>query len=242
LAKALVIIPTYNEIGNIKPLVRDVLALESPRVTFEVLVVDDSSTDGTGKVVERLTQEHSRVHLLERPAKLGLGTAYVAGFRYALRHGFEFTATMDADFSHDPKYLPVFAEAIDGADLIIGSRYVPGGGVRNWALHRRLLSASANFCARLATGLWPHDCTTGFRYYRTELLRRLDLDRIRSHGYSCLMELAFVCQKSGARIVESPIVFVERREGRSKVSHHEVWRALATLSRLSARRLGERGR
>jgi dolichol-phosphate mannosyltransferase len=237
LDKALVVIPTYNEIENIERLARAVLALRSPHVSFEVLVVDDSSTDGTGDAAARLARQEPRAHLLERPAKLGLGTAYVAGFRYALEHQFKYAATMDADFSHDPKHLPVFAEAIAQADLVIGSRYIPGGGVRNWGFHRRLLSATANFFARLIAGLKPHDCTTGYRLYRTEFLRRLDLDRIQSHGYSCLMELTFTCQNNGARIVESPIIFDDRREGRSKMSHREILRAFATLYRLGVRRL-----
>jgi dolichol-phosphate mannosyltransferase len=238
--KALIIIPTYNEIENIERLIREVLAQRSPHMELEVLVVDDSSADGTGEAVARLGRADGRVHLLERPAKLGLGTAYVAGFRYALEHQYDFAATMDADFSHDPKYLPVFAEAIAGADLVIGSRYIAGGGVRNWGLHRRILSAVANFFARAVMALKTHDCTTGYRLYRTGLLRRLDLDKIRSHGYSCLMELVFVCQQAGARIIESPIVFVNRSEGRSKVSHREIYKAFATLYRLGKRRFGRR--
>lgn len=235
--KALVIIPTYNEIENIERLVAEVLALESPHVVFEILVVDDASADGTGQAVARLARTNRRVHLLERPARLGLGTAYVAGFRYALEQQFEFAATMDADFSHDPPYLPVFAEAIRRADLVIGSRYIPGGGVRNWGLGRRILSAVANFVARSVAGLKTHDCTTGYRLYRAELLRKLNLDKIKSHGYSCLMELVFVSERAGARIVESPIIFVDRRAGHSKVSHKEIYRAFATLYRLAVRRL-----
>jgi len=214
-----------------------VLSLESPHVGFEVLVVDDASTDGTGEAVARLAQEGPRVHLLQRPVKLGLGTAYVAGFRYALEHRFKFAATMDADFSHDPERLPVFAQAVADADLVIGSRYIPGGGVRNWGVHRRLLSATANFIARLVAGLKPHDCTTGYRLYRAELLRALDLDGIQSHGYSCLVELVFMCQHAGARITESPIVFEDRREGRSKMSRREIFKAVATVYRLGMRRL-----
>jgi dolichol-phosphate mannosyltransferase len=237
LAKALVIIPTYNETENIERLIGELLALESPHVGFEVLVVDDSSADGTGEAVARLARAERRVRLLERPAKLGLGTAYVAGFHYALEHQSEFAVTMDADFSHDPKYLPTFAAAIGEADVVIGSRYIPGGGVRNWPLGRRILSAVANAGVRFVAGLKTHDCTTGYRLYRAELLRKLNLDKIKSHGYSCLMELVFVCERAGARIVESPIIFVDRRAGHSKVSHKEVYRAFATLYRLAVRRL-----
>ena len=239
LAKALIIIPTYNEIENIERLVADVLTQASPLAQFEVLVVDDASADGTGKAVQRLAAQDARVHLLERPAKLGLGTAYIAGFRHALAHGYELVGTMDADFSHSPEYLPAFARAVAEADVVIGSRYIREGGVRNWGLHRRLLSAGANTLARLVGGLRPHDCTTGYRLYRTEFLHRLDLDNITSHGYSCLIELVYVCQRAGARIVESPILFTDRRAGHSKISRKEIFKAFATLYRLARRRWRE---
>ncbi|NQU42920.1 polyprenol monophosphomannose synthase [bacterium] len=238
--KALVIIPTYNEVENIARLVREVLAQRSPDIEFEVLVVDDSSQDGTADAVRETQRENDRAHLLERPAKLGLGTAYIAGFRYAMEKGYPFVATMDADFSHDPSYLPAFAKAIADADLVIGSRYVPGGGVRHWGLHRKILSAGANLLAHLVAGLKPKDCTTGYRLYRTDLLRKIDLDRVTSHGYSCLMELVFVCQRAGARIVESSIVFVDRREGQSKISRKEIFKAFGTLYRLGRRRFSGR--
>lgn len=238
MARVLIVIPTYNEVENIERLAREVLGQPVGDAQIEVLVVDDASADGTGALVKNLTRENARVHLLERPAKLGLGTAYIAGFRYALDHGFDLVGTMDADFSHDPDHLPAILEAIAGADVVIGSRYVPGGGIRNWGLHRHILSATANFLARLAGGLRPHDCTTGYRLYRADFLRRLDLDAITSHGYSCLMELVYVCQSAGARIVESPIVFEDRRAGQSKISRKEIFTAFATLYRLAARRFG----
>lgn len=233
----LAVIPTYNEIESIERLVREVLAQESRHVSFDVLVVDDASGDGTGETVAQMAEPEPRVHLLERPGKMGLGTAYIAGFRYALEHGYEFVATLDADFSHDPRHLPEFAEAIQDADVVIGSRYIPGGGIENWGWHRHLLSGTANRLARLLAGLKPRDCTTGYRMYRTDFLRRLDLDAIVSHGYSCLMELVFVCQQAGARIVESPITFVDRRAGQSKISHKEILKAFATLKHLAVRRL-----
>lgn len=239
-ARALIIIPTYNEIENIERLVARVLEQRSPHLEFEVLVVDDASADGTGQAVDRIAQAEPRAHLLARPGKLGLGTAYIAGFRYALENDYDFAGTMDADFSHDPAHLPAFAEAAQEADLVIGSRYVPGGGIRNWGWHRHVLSGTANFLARMVGGLGPHDCTTGYRLYRADLLRRLDLDRIVSDGYSCLMELVFVCQKAGARIVESPIVFVDRRAGQSKISQKEIAKAFGTLWHLAMRRLGWR--
>lgn len=237
MARALIIIPTYNEIENIERLIGEVLAQSSDRAAIEVLVVDDASQDGTGAAVARMAQSDRRVHLLERPAKLGLGTAYIAGFRFALDHGCELAGTMDADFSHSPEHLPAFFEAIDRADVVIGSRYISGGGVKNWGLHRRILSAGANLLARLAGGLKPHDCTTGYRLYRTDFLRKLDLDGITSHGYSCLIELVYVCQQSGARIVESPIQFVDRRAGQSKISRKEIAKAFATLYHLLRRRV-----
>jgi len=236
LINALIIIPTYNEIENIEALVVEVLGQSSSLARFETLVVDDASSDGTGKVVERLAERDVRVHLLSRPAKLGLGTAYIAGFRYALDHGYEMVGTMDADFSHPPSYLPSFAQAMAHADVVIGSRYVRGGGVRNWGVHRRLLSAGANVLARFVGGLKPRDCTTGYRLYRTAFLRKLDLDSITSHGYSCLIELVYACQHAGAKIVESPIIFVDRRAGQSKISRKEIVKAFATLYRLACRR------
>jgi dolichol-phosphate mannosyltransferase len=228
--KALITIPTYNEIENIESLIARVLEQRAPGVTFEVLVVDDASQDGTGEAVRRGGQTRPEVHLLERPAKLGLGTAYIAGFRYALERDYDLVGTMDADFSHDPAHLPAMVAAAQaGADVVIGSRYIPGGGVRNWGLHRRALSATANLLARTIGGLRTHDCTTGYRLYRTEFLRRVDLSAITSHGYSCLMELVHFCQRQGARIVESPILFTDRREGQSKISRKEIFQAFRTL-------------
>ena len=236
MVKILIIICTYNEIENIERLIPRVLEQKAPGAELEVLVVDDSSADGTGEAVARLAAENPAVHLLSRPGKLGLGTAYIAGFRYGLERGFDFVGTMDADFSHNPDHLPAFVEAVEGADVVIGSRYIPGGGIRNWGIHRHVLSATANFLARLIGGLKPRDCTTGYRLYRADFLRRLDLDGITSHGYSCLMELVYVCQKKGARMVESPIVFLDREEGQTKMSRKEIYTAIATLYRLGLRR------
>jgi dolichol-phosphate mannosyltransferase len=238
MAKMLQIVPTYNEIENIERLVAELLEQKSPYADIDILVVDDASADGTGDAVRRMGEANPRVHLLSRSGKLGLGTAYIAGFRYALERGYDFAGTMDADFSHPPSCIPAFLEAIRKADVVIGSRYIPGGGVSNWGIHRHILSGTANFLARLVGGLKPRDCTTGYRLYRAELLRKLDLDRITSNGYSCLMELVFVCQKAGARIVESPIQFVDRRAGQSKISHKEIFKAFATLYRLGQKRFG----
>lgn len=240
MARALIILPTYNEIENIERLVAQVRAVSSPDATFDVLVVDDASPDGTGAAVAAMARQDPHVRLLARPAKLGLGTAYIAGFRQALAGNYDYAGTMDADFSHDPRHLPAMAQAMDaGADLVIGSRYVPGGGIRNWGIHRHILSGTANFLARLVGGLRSRDCTSGYRFYRVEFLRRLDLDSIVSHGYSALMELLYVCQTAGARIAESPIVFEDRRAGRSKISRREIVTAFRTLYDLSRRHRGK---
>ncbi|MFP4580768.1 MAG: polyprenol monophosphomannose synthase [Candidatus Sumerlaeia bacterium] len=239
--KALIIIPTYNEIENVVKISQCVLDQESPLVQFETLVVDDASNDGTTEAARKLAEENERAHLLARDRKYGLGTAYIAGFRYALEHDYDLVGTMDADFSHHPSYLPTFVEAIQNADVVIGSRYIPGGGLRDWGIHRKILSFTANFLARMIGGLKPHDCTTGYRLYRAEFLRRLDLDTITSHGYSCLMELVYVCQRGGARIVESPIVFEDRREGQSKIGTSEIFKAFGTLYRLGKFRIAHLG-
>ena len=237
MSRALIIIPTYNEIENIERLVVQVRAASTPETSFDVLVVDDASPDGTGLAVAALARQDPHVRLLARPAKLGLGTAYLAGFRQALAGNYDCAGTMDADFSHDPRHLPAMAQAMDaGADLVVGSRYVSGGGIRNWGIHRHILSGTANYLARLAGGLRPHDCTSGYRLYRVAFLRQLDLDEIVSHGYSCLMELLYVCQTAGARIAESPIVFVDRRAGQSKISRREIATAFRTLYDLWRRR------
>jgi dolichol-phosphate mannosyltransferase len=229
--KPLLIIPTYNEADNIGILLRNV-SREEAEAHVEVLVVDDGSTDETARIVLDCAAADPRIQLLERGGKMGLGTAYLAGFRHAIEHDFTFALTMDADLSHDPKYIPAIVREALSCDLVIGSRYVAGGGIRNWGVHRRLLSAGANFLARNVLGLVSHDCTSGYRCYRTALLNRLPLDEIRSDGYSFLMEILFHCERTGARIREVPIVFVDRRMGQSKVSRKEILKAIQTLVHL----------
>lgn len=223
------IIPTYNERENLPRLIRQLLALN---LGLDVIVVDDNSPDGTGDLAEELACRHERVHVVHRPGKLGLGTAHLAGFRYGLTHGAERIVTMDADFSHHPRYIPDLVAASESYDIVIGSRYVPGGGTRHWPWTRVLLSWGANMVARLSLGLEAHDCTAGFRCYRRHVLEGLDLGAIMSDGYSFLLELIYQCQLQGWRIGEVPIVFVDRQRGASKISKQEIYKAAYTVLRL----------
>lgn len=228
-ADCTVIVPTYNEAENIGQLIPRIL--EHPR--FRVLVVDDGSPDGTGELVARIEAAEPRVRLHRRPGKLGLGTAYLAGFRRALEEGAEFIFEMDADFSHDPRYLPDLLRAAEaGADLALGSRYVPGGGTTDWGLGRRLISRGGNLYAGLILGLPVADATGGFRCYRRRVLETLDLGRVRSNGYAFQIELAYRTLQAGFTIAEVPIVFPDRRVGRSKMSRRIVAEALVNVWRL----------
>ncbi|GAB4563502.1 MAG: polyprenol monophosphomannose synthase [Anaerolineae bacterium] len=229
-----VIVPTYNERENLDPLVRSLLGLP---LDLRVIVVDDASPDGTGAVADALARETGRVDVIHRPGKLGLGTAYAAGFGRAMELGASYVVTMDADFSHNPSYVPSLVAQANSYDLVIGSRYVAGGGVRCWGWHRRILSWGANAVARLALGLRAHDCTAGFRCYRQDALRRLDLAAVKADGYSYLIEVLFLCQHAGFRIGEVPIIFVDRRMGRSKISRQEIFKAGWTVMRLMIRRI-----
>ena len=217
--RTLIIIPTYNEVDNLRPLLNEIFARVSEG---DILIIDDNSTDGTGKLADEIRTENPQVHVIHRPGKLGLGTAYLAGFKYALAHDYDAVFEMDADFSHDPRYLPDFLKAIEHADLVIGSRYVPGGGKPGWSLVRRLISGSGNSFARFMLGIPIHDCTAGFRCYRREVLRSIDLDTIQSQGYAFQVELVYRVMKQGFKIVEIPIIFIDRRVGKSKMSHRIV--------------------
>lgn len=229
--RSLVIIPTYNEAENIAPLVDSLLALQ---LGLHVLVVDDNSPDGTGQIVDDLAAAHQpAVWVLHRAGKLGLGTAYTAGFEFALERGYERIVTMDADFSHNPRYVPSLIELTKNYDLGIGSRYVPGGGVRLWGLHRRLLSRGANFFARALLGLQARDCTAGFRCYQAEVLRLVDPASIGADGYSYLVEMLWRVHRAGFRVGETPIVFTDRRRGASKISRNEIFKAGSTVLRLA---------
>jgi dolichol-phosphate mannosyltransferase len=214
--KTLIIIPTYNELENLRPLLE---AIFSYAPASDLLIVDDNSPDGTGKLADSIAEEDARVHVMHRSGKLGLGTAYIAGFKYAIEHGYDAAFEMDADFSHDPRYLPDFLKAIEHADLVIGSRYVRGGGTPNWSLGRRIISGGGNIFVRTMLGMIAvHDCTAGYRCYRREVLESIDLDTSQSQGYAFQVELAYRVMKQGFRIVETPIIFMDRRVGKSKMS------------------------
>ncbi len=228
--QAIVIIPTYNEAENISPLIERILNLEE---NVAVLVVDDHSPDGTGEVVDSIAADNPRIQVIHRHAKLGLGTAYTAGFMYALEQGYDRIITMDADFSHNPRYIPTLLKLTDEYDLAIGSRYVPGGGVRLWGMHRRLLSRGANLFARSALGLQAHDCTAGFRCYRASVLEAVNPNSIKADGYSYLLEMLWRVQKAGFSVAETPIVFTDRRRGASKISQKEIFHAAGTVFRLA---------
>ncbi|MGD2114551.1 MAG: polyprenol monophosphomannose synthase [Acidobacteriota bacterium] len=228
-ARTLIVVPTYDEAPNVAILRQRVRAAVPGA---EMLFIDDASPDGTGARVQEMGRTDPGVRLLSRPRKLGLGTAYLAGFEVGLAEGFDVVVTMDADLSHDPAHLPELLAATGTHDLILGSRYVPGGGVENWGLHRRLLSRGANHAARLVLRLPVHDVTSGFRAYRTEALRSLPLGSIRSSGYSFLEEITVVAARRGLRITEIPIVFCDREGGRSKISAGEIFRAVYHLFRL----------
>ncbi len=228
-----IVIPTYNESENIVRLVTEILALP---VGAHVVVVDDNSPDGTGALVAELAAREPRVHAVHRPAKLGLGTAHIAGIRFAAGLGLDPIGTMDADFSHHPRYIPDLLAGLDEADVVIGSRYVPGGGTKDFKFHRRMLSRGANAFARGMLGLTAADCTAGFRVYRRHTLDTIDLDAIFSNGYSFLIEILFLVQAAGWKVGESPILFEDRREGISKISRREIAKAVYTVLRLFAQR------
>jgi dolichol-phosphate mannosyltransferase len=235
--KPVVIVPTYNERDNIDILIEELLALP---VNLSVINVDDGSPDGTGEASDGWAAKTQRVQVIHRAGKLGLGTAYIAGFKLALGQEFDRVLTMDADFSHHPRYIPALLELSRERDLVIGSRYVPGGGTLNCAWKRRMLSEGANGFAKIMLGLRAKDCTAGFRCYRREVLQAVELDAIFANGYSFLIELLFDVQRRGFQIGEVPIVFEDRRRGTSKISQTEVWRALQTVGRLSGRRVREK--
>ncbi len=221
--RILVIVPTYNESQNL-PLIVPMILDQDPRL--EILVVDDNSPDGTGELAARLARSDPRVHVLQRPAKDGLGRAYLAGFRWGLSRGYKAMFEMDADFSHDPEFLPAFLRASEEADLVLGSRYATGVNVINWPISRLLLSLGANLYARVVTGLPLTDCTGGFKCFRREVLEAIDLDQVRSNGYAFQIEMSFRAWKKGFKLKEISIIFHDRVEGQSKMSRKIVREAI----------------
>lgn len=235
--RSLVIVPTYNEAENVLRLTEEIFRQPlPPGQSLDVLVVDDASPDGTGDIVARAAESDERIHLLRREGKLGLGTAYLAGFRYGLDGGFDRVLTMDCDFSHHPRYLPDLLAGMDDHDMMIGSRYIPGGGVADWPLHRRALSRFANVYTRVLLRVPVHDCTGGFRCYASEVLEAVDPFSIRSSGYSFLEEMVFRVHRARFRIGETPIVFEDRERGVSKINKSEIWRAAWHVLRASVAR------
>ncbi len=227
--KALVIIPTYNERENVEPLLERVFA---QGLSVEVLIVDDNSPDGTGEIADQAAARDPRVHVMHRPAKQGLGSAYVAGFLYALERDYEAVFEMDADFSHNPDSLPEFLRELEQADLVLGSRYLHGVTVVNWPLTRLILSYAANVYSRVITGMRFKDLTGGFKCFRRGVLESINWERVRSDGYSFQIEITFKAYRKGFRIQEIPILFVDRRAGESKMNRKIVWEAAWMVWRL----------
>jgi dolichol-phosphate mannosyltransferase len=230
----LVIIPTYNERENISTLIDRLMALP---LGLEVLVVDDASPDGTGALVREIAAREPRVHLLERAGKMGLGSAYLAGFRYALDHGAEYIFEMDADFSHDPDALPEFVRNAQEVDVVLGSRYLDGVTVVNWPLERLILSYCANVYTRLITGLPLKDATGGFKCFRRRALEGVNLESVQSDGYAFQIEMSYKCWRRGFKLREIPILFVDRRAGTSKMNQRIVWEAAGLVWKLRLRDL-----
>lgn len=230
--KILIIIPTYNELDNIKRLIPEVL---SKNENINILVVDDNSPDGTGGYVEELCRSNSRVNLIRRERKLGLGTAYLTGFRYAIKNKYDFIFEMDADFSHDPNEIKNFLIALEKYDLVLGSRYIRGVNVINWPMQRLLLSYFANMYTRVITGLPIKDATGGFKCFKREVLESIDLNRVKSNGYAFQIEMSFKAWKKGYRVGEIPITFVDRIKGTSKMSKKIVREAIFMVWKLRFR-------
>ena len=232
--RALVVIPTYNEAANLPHIVPQVLA-QDPRL--DVLVVDDNSPDGTGRMADELAATNPRVHVLHREGKLGLGTAYIRGFRWALERTYDYVFEMDADFSHDPVHLKEFLKAIEDADVVLGSRYLHGKvTVVNWPMGRLMLSYCANIYARWITGLRIWDLTGGFKCFRRRVLETIDLSQVRSNGYAFQIEMSVRAWRKGFKLRETPIVFVDRTEGQSKMNRAIVREAVWMVPRLRLQR------
>ena len=227
--KTLIIVPTYNELENLPRLLPEVLSKDS---NIDVLIIDDNSPDGTAAFIENEIKKNNRIHLIKRESKQGLGTAYIAGFKYALQKDYQLIFEMDADFSHDPNEIPRFLEEIKTADLVLGSRYKNGVNVINWPKRRLLLSWFANFYTRLITGMPLHDATGGFKCFKREVLEAINFEHVKSNGYAFQIEMNFKAWKKGFRIKEIPIIFVDRVKGNSKMSKKIVREAVFMVWKL----------
>jgi dolichol-phosphate mannosyltransferase len=232
--RVLVALATYNERDNLRPLVREI---RQTLPAADVLILDDNSPDGTGALADELAAVDPRLHVIHRPGKLGLGTATVAIMRYAIGHAYDYLINMDADFSHHPRYLPRLLAGMQRHDVMIGSRYIEGGGAENWPLPRRLISRAVNAVVRLLMRLPAHDTSGAFRCYRVAKLRQADLEHLLSRGYSFQQEVLYRCRKAGCRIGETPIVFANRRAGASKVNPREAARSMAVILLVGVRAL-----
>lgn len=223
------IIPTYNERKNIEKLLDQIFNLN---LNISILVIDDNSPDGTGEILDKFQITNSKLQIIHREKKLGLGTAYIQGFKWALQRDFDYIFTMDADFSHNPEYIPEFVKKLSEFDLVIGSRYIEGGGVKNWSVRRKLISRCGNFYAKTILDYPVNDCTSGFMGFRRQVLENIKLDEIKSEGYGFLIEIKYRTYKLGYKIFEYPIIFVDRTEGESKISKKIIWEAIFLVWRL----------
>jgi dolichol-phosphate mannosyltransferase len=228
-ARILVSLATYNERDNLAPLLAEI---HKAVPSAHLLVIDDNSPDSTGQLADDLAAGNPRIHVLHRPSKLGLGTAILAGMRYALENGYDLFVNMDADFSHHPRYLPALLAGMDSHDVMIGSRYIAGGGSVNWPLSRRLMSRGINAVVGVLMRIKASDCSGAYRCYRVSKLREAQLERVRSRGYSFQQEVLYRCRKAGCKIGETPIVFENRRAGKSKVNTREAVRSIAMIFRI----------
>jgi dolichol-phosphate mannosyltransferase len=229
MTKTLVVTPTYNEADNIEKFISQVLAQGSE---IEILIVDDNSPDRTWEIVERLAVNNSRIHLIKRAGKMGLGTAYVVGFRYAIEHKYDYIFEMDADFSHNPDEVPHFIKKMESCDVTIGSRYTNGVRVVNWPIRRLILSYAANLYTRIITGMPIHDATGGFKCFRRQVLESINLNKVNSNGYAFQIEINFKAWCKGFKICEHPIIFVDRQSGSSKMSRKIVYEAVFMVWKL----------
>jgi len=227
--KTLIVMPTYNERENVRKIIPAIMAVDR---RLHVLVVDDASPDGTAAEVMKISKKNKNVRLIRRGGKLGLGTAYVEGFKYAVKHSYDYVFEMDADFSHDPKFLADFVNAMKENDVVVGSRYLNGVSVVNWPISRLILSKFASLYARIITGMPLSDCTSGFNCYKRKVLETIGLDSIHSDGYSFQIEMHYKSWKNGFKVKEIPIIFVDRHSGSSKLSQNIIWEAVFIVWKL----------